>query len=84
MPCCLVIIDFALLDTQVEKQRELTFVIQRLAVAKAIKDGLNTRLVGLSTGLEAKFTVKTKGSTPPRVETNPQVLDVIKRVCGAR
>merc|ERR1719295_2278132 len=57
-------------NVQVEKQRELTFIIQRQAVARAIKDGLNTRLVGLSTGLEVKFTVKTKGSTPPRVETN--------------
>lgn len=78
-------INFRPFNAQVEKQRELTFIVQRFAVAKAIKDNLNGKSLQLpSSGNLVSFHVKTKPNSAPTVHINDSTLEAIKRVCGSR
>jgi len=72
-------------SVQVERQKELAFVVQRSSVAHALKDGLNGNYVALAGGnVQAKLTVKTRPNSAPRVDLNSQALEAVKRVLGSR
>ena len=78
-------INFRPFNAQVEKQRELTFLVQRFGVATAIKDNLNGKSLQLpSSGYHVSFQVKTKPNCAPTVHINDRTLEAIKRVCGLR
>ena len=71
-------------SVQVEKHRELSFVVQRVAVANSLKDTLDGNYVALENGFQAKLQVKTRSFTAPRVDLNTQSMEAVKRVLGTR
>jgi len=71
-------------SVQVEKHRELSFIVQRVAVANSLKDTLDGNYVALESGFQAKLQVKTRSFTAPRVDLNTQSMEAVKRVLGTR